>query len=162
MSNGIVTLDPDLHALKMLRKHTSKTYAPPFGVRLTLDERKRTLKFRPGGERIVELMVAIATRYGVKLPGVSVEGLAADHALSKGLEPVRDAAESVYQLLDDTVLEAQSESWFSTTAFYSALSRMVDAFPDIKGAIDEAAIFFARKRSRTAEVKPPETTPKAP
>jgi hypothetical protein len=118
----------------------------PFGVGLTPDERRRTLKFRPGGESIVHTLAAAVRNHALALPGLTADGMEADLALARKLKPVRDATEALYQFVDDTILEAFSECWYAATAYYSTFSRMVSGFPDIKPVVAEVASFFARRR----------------
>jgi hypothetical protein len=126
----------------------------PFGVGLTPEERRHTLKFRLGGESIVHGLAVAVRSHDVSLPGVSADDMEADLSLAQKLKPVRDAAEAVYEFTDDTILEASSECWYAATAYYTAFSRMVSSFPDIKALVAEVASFFARRR-RPAEPAQP-------
>jgi len=126
----------------------------PFGVGLTPDERRHTLKFRLGGEPIVHGLAAAVRNHDVALPGVTADGMEADLTLAQKLKPVRDAAESLYQFADDTILEATSECWYAATAYYTAFSRMVSSFPDIKALVSEVALFFARRRRQPEAAQP--------
>lgn len=126
----------------------------PFGVGLTPDERKHTLKFRPGGEAIVRAVAGAVRTHAFSLPGLSADGMEADLKLAQQMAPLRDAAEALYQFADDTILEATSECWYAATAYYTSLSRMVTSFPDIKAVVSETALFFARRR-RQAEPDQP-------
>jgi hypothetical protein len=127
----------------------------PFGVGLTPDERKHTLKFRPGGEPIVHALAASVRNHDLSLPGITADGMEADLTLVQKLKPVRDAAEALYQLTDDTILEASSECWYAATAFYTTFSRMVSTFPDIKAVVAQVSSFFAIRRRKQPEPVPP-------
>jgi hypothetical protein len=127
----------------------------PFGVGLTPEERKHTLKFRPGGEPHVHAIAGSVRKHEVALPGITADGMEADLLLAQRLKPVRDAAESLYQFADDTILEASSECWYAMTAYYTSLSRMVGNFPDIKAVVQQVSEFFATRR----RPKPPAATP---
>ena len=133
----------------------------PFGVGLTPDERRHTLRFRLGGEPIVQLLAAGVKKHDVALPGISAEGMLADLQLLQRMKPVRDAAESLFQFTDDTILEASAECWYAATAYYTALSRMVSTFPDIKSTIAEVSSFFSRRRQRSQPVPAPSPTTSA-
>jgi hypothetical protein len=126
----------------------------PFGVGLTPEERRRTLKFRPGGEPIVHGLAVAVRNHSVSLPGLSADGMEADLSLAQKLKPVRDAAEALYQFTDDTILEASSECWYAATAYYTSFSRMVSSFPDIKAVVAEIAAFFARRRRQGEPAQP--------
>ena len=123
----------------------------PYGVGLTPDERKHTLTFRPGGESIVHALANSVRKHNVALPGITADGMEADLLVAQGMKSVRDAAESLYQFADDTVLEASSECWYAATAYYTALSRMVSSFPDIKTVVGQVADFFATRRRKAQQ-----------
>lgn len=122
----------------------------PYGVGLTPEERKHTLKFRPGGEPVVKSLADAVKKHGVSLPGITADGMAADLLLAQRMKPVHDAADALYQFTDDTILEASSECWYAATAYYTSLTRMVSSFPDLKRLIGEIAEFFATRRRKRA------------
>jgi hypothetical protein len=132
-----------------------------FTVNLSLDERKSTLKFRPGGERIVMLMSQLAHEHGVQLPGISVDAMKADLTLGERIAPLAQAVDALAQTLADTVLEAQSECWWAATAFYSALARLTSGSAKLQAALQPAVDFFAigRRRVRAAAAPPSSSTP---
>ena len=127
----------------------------PYGVGLTPEERKHTLKFRPGGEPHVHAVAGTVRKHEVALPGITADGMEADLLLAQRMKPVRDAAETLYQFADDTILEASSECWYAMTAYYTSLSRMIGNFPDIKAVVQQVSAFIATRR----RPKPPAETP---
>jgi hypothetical protein len=132
-----------------------------FGVGLTPEERKHTLKFRPGGEAIVRALAGAVRNHDLSLPGLTADGMEADLSLVQKLKPVRDAAEALYQLADDTILEASSECWYAATAYYTTFSRMVSSFPDIKPLVSDTASFFARRHKQPEPDQPAQPEPPA-
>lgn len=130
----------------------------PYGVGLTPEERKHTLKFRPGGEPVVHSLAGVVRKHDVSLPGITADGMEADLLLAQKMKPVHEAAEALYQFTDDTILEASSECWYAATAYYTAMSRMVSGFPDIKAVIGQIASFFATRRHQQPQ---PTQTPTA-
>jgi hypothetical protein len=129
----------------------------PYGVSLTPDERRHTLKFRPGGEPIVSSLAAAVREHNVSLPGITADGMQADLLLTQRMKPLRDAAETLCQFADDTMLEASSECWYAATAYYTALSRMVSSFPDLKATIGQIASFFGVRRRQSPQSTPSST-----
>ena len=115
----------------------------PFLVSLSVEERRRALRFRPGGEAIVALMAKLARQTGVSLPGVSVEGMEGDLALSNGLSSVEENAQAFLDAVSDTRLQALSEAWWAATALYTSLSRVADSDPELARALKPATEFFA-------------------
>ncbi len=129
----------------------------PYGVGLTPEERRHTLKFRPGGETIVHALAVSVRNHDVALPGITADGMEADLNVAEKLKPVRDAAEALYQFADDTILEASSECWYAATAFYTTLTRMVSGYPDIKAVVAQVSALFATGRRKQAA--PPKDKP---
>jgi hypothetical protein len=138
-----------LTAIKNLQQEMA-----PYGVGLTPEERRHTLKFRPGGEAIVHALALSVRNHDVALPGITADGMEADLSLAEKLKPVRDAAEALYQFADDTILEASSECWYAATAYYTTLSRMVSSYPDIKAVVAQVSSLFATGRRRQAAPAP--------
>ena len=126
----------------------------PFLVSLSVEERRRALRFRPGGEAIVALMAKLARQTGVSLPGVSVEGMEGDLALSKTLSSVEENAQVLLDAVSDTRLQALSEAWWAATALYTSLSRVADSDPELARALKPATEFFATGR-RTPKTETP-------
>lgn len=120
---------------------------------LSTEERGRALKMRPDGEWVVELMGDLASRYGVSLPGISVEGMLNDLALARQLGPVEAETNSFAQTLSDTILTARSECWWAALAYYSALVRIADSNPVLADALKPAINYFAtgKRKSRKSE-----------
>lgn len=120
----------------------------PYTVTLSADERGATVKMRTGGENIVGQVGALAQSQGITLPHVSVDGMIADLTLAQRLRPLASAVEQLGQRLDDTVLEAQSECWWATTALYTALSRVAGANAALESELKPVVEFFAAGRRK--------------
>lgn len=132
-----------------------ETRVKKYTVLLTKSERGATTKFRKGGQLIVGTLAALAEEHGIKLPKITTEGMKADLLLAQRLRPLADAVDALQQRLDDTVLEAQSECWWAATAFYTSLSRMIDADPKLEAALQPIIEFFAigRRKAKPTEDK---------
>jgi len=127
----------------------------PYGPGLTPEERRHALRFRLGDEPIVHSLAGVVRKHEVSLPGITADGMQADLLLMQKLKPICDAAHALYQFTDDTMLESASECWYAATAYYTAVSRMVSSFPDIKATIADVASFFARRRRRSLPAPAP-------
>jgi hypothetical protein len=122
---------------------------------LTSEQRLKTTKMRAGGEVIVATVGHLATEHGVTLPGISVEAMRRDLLLAQRLAPLATAVDGLASRLSDTLLEAQSECWWATTAFYTAMSRMVDIAPALGQALRPVVEFFAvGPRAKPAPAQP--------
>lgn len=117
-----------------------------FTVMLSAEERRHTTKMRARGNEVVELVGDLATRHEVALPRISVDDMRDDLALAQRLAPLAKALDNISQKVADTILLAQSECWWAATAFYSALTRLADADPELEAALKPAIEFFARRR----------------
>lgn len=126
-----------------------------FTVVLSTEERKAVLRWRPGGEAVVERVGALVDRHGIVLPGVSHAEMDADLKLARVLSPLASAAERLARLVDDTVLEAQGECWWAATAYYTALARVASTNPGLEGELRDIVEFFALGRRKPASTPAP-------
>ncbi len=120
-----------------------------FTLLLSSAERRRTTKMRTSGEKIVDLVGGLATRNEVSLPRISVGEMKSDLTLAQRLAPLAQAIAGVSQKVQDTILQAQSECWWAATAYYTALTRLSDADPQLESDLKPAVEFFARPRRRS-------------
>lgn len=118
----------------------------PYMVKLSADEKKRLLGFRPGGETVVALVAALAEKYGVHLADMPIDGMRNDLALAQTFTPVVSQLALMASWGEDTVSAARSEAWQATTGNYSVLSRVAEANPSLAAEIKPAREFFARRR----------------
>jgi hypothetical protein len=68
-----------------------------------------------------------------------------DLTLARRLAPLARALETISQTVADTILQAQSECWWTATAYYTALTHLSDADPKLEAALRPAVEFFARR-----------------
>jgi hypothetical protein len=122
----------------------------PYTITLSAEERSSTIKMRLGGENVVAHVGSLAQSQGITLPQVSVNGMLADLTLAQRIRPLATAVGQLGQRLDDTVLEAQSECWWATTALYTALSRVAGANPALESELKPVVDFFAASRRKKA------------
>lgn len=120
-----------------------------FTVKLTPEERRHLLRFRPGGERIVELIGGLAEKYDVTLPDMPVEGMRDDLTLAQRLAPLVREVNLLGEHLADTTAAAYSEAWQAATGNYSVLSRVSAANPALASELGPAKEFFATRKRKT-------------
>jgi hypothetical protein len=122
------------------------------GLILTTEERAMLPRFRTGGEAIVDLIATLATKKNLALPGISGEGMKADLGLAKKLVPLQRELEGLLQVVSDTILQANGESWWSATAYYAALCGQTRSDPALADALKPAVDFFSTgKRKAKAD-----------
>lgn len=148
MQNRVGHIIPSDQEIQQLVKDIESLGAKiqKFTLRLSAEQRQRTTKMRVSGERIVEMVGALATRHEVSLPRISVQDMKNDLTLAQRLAPLAQALEIVSRTIGDTILQAQSECWWATTAFYSALARLSDIDPQLEGELKPVVEFFAKRR----------------
>jgi hypothetical protein len=160
MMNRIGSVIPSAEEIQELVKdiETFTVKIEKFTLMLSAEERQRTTKMRGRGERVVELVGGLAARHRVALPRISVDDMTQDLVLAQRLAPLARLLESLSQRVADTILEAQSECWWAAMAFYSALTRLSNADPELENALKPAVEFFAR-RPRTEPPAEPDGPP---
>ena len=126
----------------------------PFGVTLTVDDRKRTLRPRKGAEPHMQRVHDLALKHGVSLKNIPLEGMANDLALSKQFQPFEDELRTGLQLVEDTGTQAGSEAWEAFLAYYGVLSSMADRSADIAAELATVVDFMATGPRKKAPAPP--------
>lgn len=138
------TIPPEAEVAKLVRAiEAVAVKVERYTVKLTAQERKGLLKFRPGGEAIVELVARLAIKYKSNADDTPVDGMKADLELSQRLRPLTAAAELLARTLDDTELEAEGECWHAATANYTLLNLLARNNPTLASELEPARAFFA-------------------
>lgn len=136
-------------AIKQLDDIKSKLAA--YCVTLTPDERRSRLKFRPGGEAVVNKVAKLAKKYEVDNDDTPVAGMLDDMTLAARIASLASDASTVAQMLDDTLLQAQSEAWQAATSLYSQLRERARNNATLHAEMEELVAFFATgKRAKKA------------
>ena len=124
----------------------------PYGITLTTDARKRTLRPRKGAEPHMQRVHDLATKHGVSLKNIPLDGMANDLALSKQFQPFEDELRAGLQLAEDTGTQAGSEAWEAFLAYYGVLSSMAGRSPELAGELQTVIDFMATgPRKKTPE-----------
>jgi hypothetical protein len=121
--------------------------ASQFGVAepLSIADRRRLLKIRPGGSDQATTVVGLTTRYGLSIPGVSSAQVTSDVALAKNLDPLISRFETMLGLATDASLGAKSRVWNSATKAYTMLVRLVPDYPALQRELLPMASLLASK-----------------
>jgi len=122
-----------------------------YTIKLTPEERKHLLRFRPGGERVVELIGSLSEKYEVSLSDMPVDGMRNDLTLAARIAPLLREVNLLGEELQDTTSEAYSEAWQAATGNYSVLSRVSTANAALASELSPAKEFFAKKRKTSRE-----------
>lgn len=122
----------------------------PYGITLTTDERKRTLRPRRGAEPYMQRVHDLAVKHGVSLKSIPLEGMANDLTLVKQFQPFEDDLRTGLQLAEDSGMQAGSEAWEAFLAYYGVLSSMAERSAELAAELKTVAEFMAigsRKKS---------------
>jgi len=128
-----------------------------FSTDLKDEERRRLVRWRPGGEEMLNLMAALARKYKLALPGVEVAGMEADLLLSKRVARLEMTADTLSRRIEDTRLCALSEGWWAATAIYTALCRTAESNVTLAQELKPAIEFFALGRRKSSQPEPSPT-----
>jgi hypothetical protein len=118
---------------------------------LTSKDRKRSLKLRKGGEKVIPTLLAISDRIGLSVPSHPTSAIRANLDKVKALSPVHESVVSAQKHLGDAIFEAQSASWEGATTHYVMLRRLAKTDGDVANALAPVTEYFAKKS--TAVVK---------
>ncbi len=140
---------------------------------LTSKDRKRSLKLRKGGEKVVPTLLALSDRIGLNIPSHPTSAIQANLDKVKTLSPVHESVVSAEKHLGDAIFQAQSKIWEGATVHYSVLKRLGKSDGDIANALAPVTEFFAQKapavvkaeeekRGHRKGVKEPKGTKTAP
>jgi hypothetical protein len=126
-------------------------------ISLTIDDRRRLLKMRPGGEEYTEAVIKAAARYGVVLPGIDHAAVTRAMGLLEKLGPVAARVTILNGLIRDLTLRGESIVWKATMSAYSMLVRYVQEFPDLQRELGPIASFLAvRFKDTPTSIRPQE------
>jgi hypothetical protein len=139
------TTNPSTAVIESLLQQLD-TIASSLGVQakpLTIAERRRLLRLRPGGGDHAATVVALAKRYGLAIPGVDPASVADDTQFVTDVAMLESRLEVVRGLVSDMSLEAQSRIWRAGTTAYTMLARLVPQFPALQRELTPMASFLA-------------------
>jgi hypothetical protein len=124
---------------------------------LTIAERRRLLRMRPGGAAHVAAVVALAARHGITIPGIAAEVVDDDARLVDELTQAVGRLDALRGRVADLNLTAQSRLWRAGTTMYSILARLVTRFPALQRDLGPMATFLASKhKSAPTAIRPQE------
>jgi hypothetical protein len=110
---------------------------------LTKAERKKALKMRTGGEKIVPVIADLATRHAVNIGDHPVTAMTKRMDQVKALAPLIKRAQLLVTQLSDASLRANAEAWDTATVLYTTLRRISRKNGDVAAALSEVEDFFA-------------------
>ncbi|MFO0658764.1 MAG: hypothetical protein U0165_02875 [Polyangiaceae bacterium] len=125
-----------------------------FGITLDEYSRKRLLHPRVGADPHLATVISLAKKYNLSIPSAPLQGIENDRRLAAELLPFSTELTAAQQLVDDTISEAQSESWEAFLAYYGALVGMSGGIPELAVELAPVVDFMSTgKRTKKAEAK---------
>src|SRR5271163_3790172 len=91
---------------------------------LTPKDRKRAVKLRKGGEKVVPTILALSNRIGLSVPSHPTAAIQANLDKVQALSPVHEGVVSAEKHLGDAIFQAQSAIWEGATVHYTMLKRL--------------------------------------
>ena len=126
MSNRVGDQLPDDATRAQLAADLEEVVATwtPYGVMLSVAQRRRLHHARLGCEPHIARIRDIAQKHGIAIDGIPLQGMLDDFSLYTTLRSFQDELRAGAQLLDDTAGTAESEAWEAFLAYYGSLSGM--------------------------------------
>jgi hypothetical protein len=145
MQNRVGNLIPTEAEIEKLQKSISDIAQriAKWSVRLSTDERRALLKFRPGGDKVLTTITSLAERYDVADSDAPIDGMNADMLLARRIAPLTAAVSALAQTLADTELQAQSEAWQAAVLNYALLGIKARNNAGLGGELASVRQFFA-------------------
>jgi hypothetical protein len=131
-----------------------RTLLKPYAVTLTPEERRELPKMGQKSFTFVEKSYDYAIENPTLVPAyLDMQAFKIDFADAHGLWTVRNDAQQVYEMLDDSTMSAGSESFQASLVFYNAVkAAAAHDVPGAKAIYDELKQRFpGHKRSKPVE-----------
>jgi hypothetical protein len=129
----------------------------PNATPMSIDERRRLAKMKPGGDAYTGVVMAALQEHGIVLPDIDPTAVAEDMALVQALAPIVQQINVIQTLVADRSRAASSRIWRATTTAYRVLARTVRTRPSLQVQLGPIASFLAvRFKDAPASLRPRE------
>ena len=89
----------------------------------SVEDVKRAVKLRKGGEQYVPTLALLSARYGLEVPSRPTSDMTAQLEQSTQLEPARAAIGELSSIVDGAYFTSRCETWTTATSLYSMLKQ---------------------------------------
>jgi hypothetical protein len=120
---------------------------------LTAADKRRSVKFRKGAERIIPALATLLRSAGIDTTGLSVDQMTSDLQRAQTLQPLQARLQSMSKRVDDEVFTAQTSSLSTATSGYALLQHMSKRNGDIAKQLEPISDFFAYRNPNTETAK---------
>jgi hypothetical protein len=131
----------------------------PFTLKLDAKARRRTLKFRTGGDSVVKELGKLLVKYGLAGSKDFNASMASHLQAADQLAALLSEIASMEKALSDTVLYHRSQSWASVVQTYAVLEAFSRSNAMLKRDLEPVQAYFQQQKKR---VKPPSKAAEAP
>jgi hypothetical protein len=121
---------------------------------LTSADKKRIVKLRNGGERVVRHIFELAKRYKLDVPHLQSDEMLAHLARFESLTPAETVLAPLAARVADVRFLAGSDAWTIALGFYAILTRLALTDRTVAEAVAPVEEFFARKSDAASAAKP--------
>jgi hypothetical protein len=121
---------------------------------ITSDDKKRSVRLRNGGERVVRAIFEIVKQHGLDSEKLHSDEMLAHLQRYESLAPVETVLTPLATRAADVRFLAASDAWTMALAFYSVLARLALTDHAIAASIAPLEEFFARRSNAAVAGKP--------
>ena len=112
---------------------------------LTSKDRRRAVRLRKGGEKVIPTITALSEQFGISVPSHPTSAITANLKKASSLVAVHKQLVTATKQVADAIFKAQSVSWDGATVHYSVLKRLARSDGDLATALAPVSEFFAKK-----------------
>ena len=112
---------------------------------LTAKDRRRALRLRKGGEKVIPTITALSEQYGISVPSYPTSAITANVTQATSLVALHKQLVTATAQVSDAMFQADSKSWEGATVHYSVLKRLAKTNGTLATALAPVSEFFARK-----------------
>lgn len=126
-------------------------------VSLSAVDRNRRNKGRRGGETQISIIASLAAANNLSPPQHSVAELQKGYDVIKVLRPLFADISVLLKIIEDSLMQTQSDTWTVATLFYSMLKPLAARDPNVAKALEPVTEFF-RPQKKGAKKSDEQTT----
>ena len=89
-------------------------------------DRRRMAHPRPGGDKMVAIILDVAKQLGLDLPNTPLSSVSEAQAAGTALQPLRATTAAFHKSVADTAFTAESTAWSGAMTYYTVLSRLAE------------------------------------
>ena len=112
---------------------------------LTAKERRRAVRLRKGGEKVIPTITALSEQFGISVASHPTSAITANVNKANSLVAVHKQLVTATKQVEDAIFKAQSDSWDGATVHYTVLKRLARSNGDLATALTPVKEFFAQK-----------------